>query len=128
MGFKSTTHECCVYQNTVAGEKVLFLKRQVDDFAVSCRDTVISKEIIQKIGAQLQVQLNDLGILKKFNGVNVLQTRDYTKIYYETFITKVLKHHGWEETITQHNPIPMRNNTAYQAQIEMATLPSTPEE
>jgi hypothetical protein len=127
MGFKSTTHERCVYQKTVDGEKVLFL-RQVDDFAVACRQKEISKEIIRNIGAQLQVPLNDLGILKKFNGVDVLQTRDYTKIYCESFIDKVLKHHGWEETIKQHNPIPMRNDTAYQAQIEMATLPSTLEE
>jgi hypothetical protein len=33
LGFKSTTHEKCIYQKTVKGEKVLFL-RQVDDFAV----------------------------------------------------------------------------------------------
>jgi hypothetical protein len=127
MGFKSTTHERCVYQTTVNGEKVLFL-RQVDDFAVACRDTAISREIIRKVGAQLQVPLNDLGILRKFNGVDVLQTQDYSKISCETFITKVLKHHGWEETTTQHNPIPMRNDTTYQAQIEMATTPATPEE
>jgi hypothetical protein len=127
MGFQSTTHERCVYQKTVKGEKVLFL-RQVHDFAVACRDTEISQAITSKIGAQLQVPLNDLGILRKFNGVDVLQTRDYTKISCESFLTKVLKHHGWEETTTQHNPIPMRNNTAYQAQLEMATLPSTSEE
>jgi hypothetical protein len=127
LGFKSTTHERCVYQTTVNGEKVLFL-RQVDDFAVACRDTAISREIIRKVGAQLQVPLNDLRILKKFNGVDVLQARDYTKISCQTFITKVLKHHGWDEPTTQHNPIPMRNDTAYQAQIESAILPETPEE
>jgi hypothetical protein len=127
LGFKSTTHEKCIYQKTVAGEKVLFL-RQVDDFAVSCRDTEISKEIIRQVGAQLQVPLNDLGTLNKFNGLDILQTRDYVKIYCESFLDKVLKGHGWEETIEQHNPIPMRNDTAYQAQLESATLPSTPEE
>jgi hypothetical protein len=38
------------------------------------------------------------------------------------------KEHGWKETIKQHNLIPMQNDTAYQAQIETATLPNTPEE
>jgi hypothetical protein len=127
LGFQSTTHEKCIYQKTIAGEKVLFL-RQVDDFAVSCRDTAISKEIIRQVGAQLQVPLNDLGTLTKFNGLDILQTRDYIKIYCESFLDKVLRQHGWEETTKQHNPIPMRNDTAYQAQLESATLPSTPEE
>jgi hypothetical protein len=127
LGFKSTTHEKCIYQKTVAGEKVLFL-RQVDDFAVSCRDTEISKEIIRQVGARLQVPLNDLGTLTKFNGLDILQTRDYVKIYCESFLDKVLTHHGWTETTKQHNPIPMRNDTAYQAQLESAVLPSTPEE
>jgi hypothetical protein len=127
LDFKSTTHEKCIYQKTVNNEKVLFL-RQVDDFAVACRDTAISKEIIRQVGAQLQVPLNDLGTLTKFNGVDVLQARDFTKISCTSFLSKVLLQHGWDETITQHNPIPMRNDTAYQAQLETAELPSTPEE
>jgi hypothetical protein len=124
LGFASTTHEKCIYQKTVAGQKVLFL-RQVDDFAVACSDTAISKEIIRQVGAQLQVPLNDLGTLTKFNGLDILQTRDYIKIYCKSFLDKVLKQHGWEETIKQHNPIPMRNDTAYHAQLESATLPAT---
>jgi hypothetical protein len=127
LDFKSTTHERCIYQKTVAGHKVLFL-RQVDDFAVACSDTDISKEIIRQVGAQLQVPLNDLGTLTKFNGLDIHQSRDYIKIFCESFLDKVLKGHGWEETITQHNPIPMRNDTAYQAQLESADTPSSPEE
>jgi hypothetical protein len=126
LGFASTTHEKCIYQKTVAGHKVLFL-RQVDDFAVACSDPGISKEIICQIGAQLQVPLNDLGTLTKFNGLDIVQTRDYTKIHCQSFLTKVLKQHGWEETITQHNPVPMRNDTTYHAQMEGALLPATPE-
>jgi hypothetical protein len=127
LGFKSTTHEKCVYQKTVNNEKVLFL-RQVDDFAVACRDPAISKEIIRLVGAQLQVPLNDLGTLTKFNGVDVSQTRDYTKISCKSFLSKVLNHHQWDKKTKQHNPIPMRHDTAYQAQLEAATLPTTPEE
>jgi hypothetical protein len=127
LGFQSTTHEKCIYQKTVASKKVLFL-RQVDNFAVACSDPAISKEIIRQIGAQLQVPLNDLGTLTKFNGLDILQTRDYNKIYCQSFLVKVLKQHGWEEDITQHNPVPMRNDTTYHAQMEGALLPNTPEE
>jgi hypothetical protein len=127
MGFKSTTHEKCIYQKTIDGEKVLFL-RQVDDFAVACCNPAITKEIIRQVGVQLTVPLHDLGVLTKFNGVNILQTRDYIKIHCESFLDKVLTQHGWQEDIKQHNPIPMRNDTAYQAQMEAAELPATESE
>jgi hypothetical protein len=124
LGFKSTTHEKCIYQKTIDGEKVLFL-RQVDDFAVACRQPAIAKEIIRKVGNRLTVPLHDLGTLKKFNGVDILQTRDYIKISCESFLDKVIAQHGWDETIEQHNPVPMRGDSAYQAQLETAELPAT---
>jgi hypothetical protein len=40
----------------------------------------------------------------------------------------VITQHGWDETITQHNPVPMRNDTAYQAQMESADVPTTESE
>ena len=51
--------------------------------------------------------------------------RDYIKISCESFLNKVIAQHGWDETIKQHNPIPMCNDTAYQAQLETAELPTT---
>jgi hypothetical protein len=88
--------------------------RQVDDFAVACRDTAISKELIQQVEAQLQVPLNNLSTLSKFNRVNVLQTQDFIKVSCESVLNnkKVLQQHGWDETIVQHDPILMRNYTA----------------
>jgi hypothetical protein len=74
---------------------------------------------------QATALLHDLGMLKKFNGVDILQTRDYIKIFCESFLTKVITQHGWNEEIEQKNPIPMRNDTAYQAQLGSAKLPAT---
>jgi hypothetical protein len=45
LGFKSTPHQKCIYQKTMNGEKVLFLC-QVHDFAFTCKDMTIMKEII----------------------------------------------------------------------------------
>ena len=122
--FRNTTHEKCIYSTKIKGKKVLFL-RQVDDFAVACKDKTIAQAVIKQIGQYLSVPLNDLGIIKKFNGIDVTQARDYVKISCETFLDKVLDQHGWQETITQHNPIPMRDDNTYQQQLEIAELPTT---
>jgi hypothetical protein len=127
LGFQSTTHERCIYQKTINGKKVLFLC-QVDAFAVACKDPAISKHVIQQVGKGLTVPLHNLGILNKFNGVDIKQTRDYVKISCKSFLTEVITQHGWEETIEQHNPIRMQNDTVYQAQLESTELPTTKSE
>jgi hypothetical protein len=119
--FKSTTHEKCIFQKTVNNEKVLFLRpsrklcsrmqrrRHIQRDYPTSRGTVTS--------SPQRSWLDD-----------ILQTRDYAKVSCESFLKKVLQQHGWDETIEQHNPIPMRNDTAYQAQIETAIPPSAPKE
>ena len=122
--FRNTTHEKCIYSTKIKGKKVLFLQ-QVDDFTVACKDKTIAQAVIKQIGQYLSVPLNDLGIIKKFNGIDVTQARDYVKISCETFLDKVLDQHGWQETITQHNPIPMGDDNTNQHQLEITELPTT---
>ena len=83
--------------------------------------------MIHTIGKYLTVPLHLLGTIDKFNGVDISQTRDYIKTSCRTFLDKVLDSHGWQETITQHNPIPMKDNSAYQTKLETAAKP-TPNE
>lgn len=125
--FRNTTHEKCIYSTKIRGKKVLFL-RQVDDFAVACQDKKIAQAVIKQVGQYLSVPLNDLGIIKKFNGIDVTQAQNYVKISCESFLDKVLDHHGWQETITQRNPIPMRDDNTYQTQLEIARPPETIQE
>ena len=115
-----------MYSNTTNGKKVLFLQ-QVDDFAVACKDEAICKSVIETIGKQLTVPLHLLGRITEFNGVDVTQTRDYIKISCETYINEVLDNHQWQETITQHNPIPMKDDSKYQTELETATPPTLEE-
>lgn len=89
---------------------------------------MIAWEIITKLGTYLSVPLHDLDVIAKFNGTNIQQTRDFIKISCESFIDRILDHHRWHEHITQHNPIPMRDDSTYLAQLEIAETPSTPEE
>jgi hypothetical protein len=73
-------------------------------------------------------ELHDLGIIKRFNGLDILQAKDYLKISCELYIDKIVSHHGWENEKASNRPVPMRNDAAYQATLELATAPETEKE
>ena len=89
LGFTATTHERCLYFKRVDDELILFL-RQVDDFAIASRDKTLCLDTIQNIGDHLIVPLHQLGIIHKFNGVDILQTRHYVTISCESYIDKII--------------------------------------
>ena len=59
--------------------------------------------------------------------MDVQQTQDYVKISCESYLDKVLDNHEWQETITQHNPIPMKDDSKYQTELETTDLPTPTE-
>ena len=56
MGFKSTTHEPCLYYGFHEGQEVLFL-RQVDDFAVAAEDDSTNLKIIKSIDDEMKIKI-----------------------------------------------------------------------
>ena len=54
MGFRTTTHDRCIYFKEHEG-KVIMLLRQVDDFLVACDDEDIAKNITNIIGTKIQL-------------------------------------------------------------------------
>jgi hypothetical protein len=74
-----------------------------------------------RIGKQIQDRmtnpLNQLGTIRKFNGVNVEQTRYYNHIHCATYIEKIVSHHGWDNLKIQSPPTPMKSDSKYQKQI-----------
>jgi len=107
-GFKSTTHEQNIYQGEVKGETV-FICRQVDDFAIAVNTPAVADYIISEIDKH--VSTSNKGIGTKYNGVDILQTREYIKLYCESYINKVLLSHGWTEPgpnkSTRHDMVPL---------------------
>ena len=99
-GFKSTTHEKNIYSATIKGVPVL-LCRQVDDFAIATPDPEIARYIYERIGQKLQLPgeteppFVDEGLVDSFNGVDILQTRDYIKLSCSTYIRRLLAAHNW---------------------------------
>ena len=128
MGFQPTPHEKCLYSRRPDHDSLEMILRQVDDFSVSANTQDTCKSIITIIGSHLTVPLNDLGIIRKFNGVNVQQTRWFIKISCEDYLSKILLAHQWHTLKASNLPIPMRSDSKYQRSLETAIRPSSPQE
>ena len=120
------THEPCLYFSdnyNGTGKKVLFL-RQVDDFAIACEDEQLATQVIQDINSKMTISVKKLGQIERFNGMDILQTRDYVKIYNKTYIEKILLRHKWlqaENKTSPTNPIPMNDNNKFHRDLETFT-------
>jgi hypothetical protein len=58
-----TTHEPCMYQGTINGERIIFL-RQVDDFAVASKHQKVCYSFLDTINGMLQIPLKTLGVVQ----------------------------------------------------------------
>ena len=67
--------------------------------------------------------LNQLGNVRKFNGINVLQTKHYNHLHCAKYIEKITAHHGWTFKKCHTKPIPMRYESKHQATIQLFTGP-----
>ena len=124
-----TTHEPCLYHGTYKGEEVLFM-RQVDDFAVAAKQRSTAQAIIQEIDRYMQIDIKDLGQLHRYNGVDVIQTKDYIKINNPTYIKKIIQEHEWmlSESTPVKSPTPMTDDRQFMRELETTVAPSTEEE
>jgi hypothetical protein len=60
--------------------------------------------------------------------VNVEQTRYHNHVHCETYIGKVVSHHGWEKLKTRSPPIPTKSDWKFQADIQTSRGPESIEE
>lgn len=127
-GFKPTTHEPCLYGGTVDGHLVLFL-RQVDDFSVAAKDRAICSAIISYINSKMSMDVKDLGLIDRFNGMDIFQTKYYVKITCEKYLAKMLQAHQWSLKAPPPTlPIPLPADKEFIKQLEEATPPSSQSE
>jgi hypothetical protein len=57
----------------------ILILRQVDDFAISGSSPEECNKVRQTIQNQKTNELNDLGIIKRFNGLDIHQTREKSR-------------------------------------------------
>jgi len=121
VGFKNTTHEKNIYTGQFCGEKAL-LVRQVDDFALGCRQESTAKSVYSDIRAKLtlhneaEAPFEYLGLVDSFDGYDVLQTRDYIKLSAESYIQRLLKAHGWD------NPSPHESSNKLKTSLHKSDV------
>ena len=105
MGFKSTTHDRCIYHNVIDGELVL-LMRQVDDFMIACTKESLAKNLTNIIGTKIrfetekdrgEIPIEFLGLVDDYNGVDINQTNQYVEMSAQRYIGRFLTSHGWDE-------------------------------
>ena len=58
--------------------------------------------------------LNNLGTIRKFNGVNIDQKQSFNHVHCVTYINKIVQNHNWQNEQTRVKPIPMRTDVDYQ--------------
>ena len=125
VGPTPATHEPCLYRGTVEGQSIFFL-RQVDDFTVTGPTTDICNNIINYINSKMTMDVKVLGIIGRFNGMDVEQTRWYVKIHNECYIGKMLHDHGWHhEDPLPIMPIPLPSESEFVKQLENAVPPTS---
>ncbi len=127
MGFQPTRHEPCLYSGKVNGELVLFL-RQVDDFSVSAKDAITCSKIIAHINSKMSMDVKDLGLIGRFNGVDIFQTKYYIKLTCERYLTKMLQSHKWTaQSPPPTHPLPLSSEQEFIRSLETAIAPETVE-
>ena len=83
LNLKPCHHEPCLYYTkNIFGynKKVLFL-RQVDDFAIACEDKQTAEKVVQAIDSKMTIQIKNLGLPTRLNGIDIVQTKQYIKLH-----------------------------------------------
>ena len=79
MGFKTTTHDQCIYCK-IMDDEVVHLLRQVDDCLCSCIHEKTARDIFITIGTKMRfaseekktiIPFEFLGVVKDYNGVDI---------------------------------------------------------
>jgi len=116
IGMTPTVHEPCLYSGTINGKRTL-LKRQVDDFAIAAPDERTANILLDLIDDELSIPMKRQGYLDMYNGIDVIQTRDYIKISTTTFIDKICAKYlsSWMQnfTTTDDRPTPLPSDPTW---------------
>jgi hypothetical protein len=110
IGLIPTVHELCLYLGIIDGKQIIF-KCQVDYFAIAAPDEQMANILLDMIYDELSIPMKQQGFLDMYNGIDVLQTRNYIKISCKTFINKICDKYlnSWMQnfTSTEDQPTPL---------------------
>ena len=125
IGYKTTTHNCCIYRTIRDGE-VTYLLIMVDNCLLSCKNERTTKDLFNIIGEKMSlssekeviVPFEYLGVVKDYNGVDIKQTSHYIEMNYENYIKRLNKTHGLKSD-NQNSPTDDEPTTAAAASVNI---------
>ena len=96
---------------------------------MGCTNDSISKELIGIIDKEMSIDIKDLGIIHRFNGVDITQTRQYVKMSNATYIQKIINEHPvmFNDYFPKKIPIPAPDDRNFAKSLETAEPPTTTE-
>jgi hypothetical protein len=95
LGFTSTIHETCLYLGSYGGKEFL-IGRQIDDFLAVGLEEQPLRDLFQYLATKINI-VAEIGLVSHYNGIDIVQERDYVKIHVGKYIGKILANHGWEQ-------------------------------
>jgi hypothetical protein len=93
LNFVSATHETCLYVGRYAGQDLL-IGRQVDDFMAAGKQESGIRDLFAHLATKIKMEA-EVGLISHYNGIDIIQDRDYVKIHVGKYINKILTNHGW---------------------------------
>jgi hypothetical protein len=116
LGFKTTTHEQYFYFKQSKTDCLILILQQVDNFIIAAKAMTTCQAIRKEIQGYMANPLNNLGIIKRFNSVDI-------KVHCEKYITRIVEHHGWITEKASNLPLPIKSDSTYQAILQLAEGP-----
>jgi hypothetical protein len=131
LGIHPTTYEPCLYLGIIAGHRVLFL-RQVDDFAIACEHKSTNNILLDILDNELTIPLKQMGLLDMYNGLGVIQTKDFIKITCTMYIEHTFAKHltSWMKNfgVPTGRPTPLPGQESFMRSFLTATGDPDPKE
>jgi hypothetical protein len=90
--FTSTTHETCLYIGAYVGQDVLIFS-QVDDYMAAGKDESKMRSLFTFLATKINIEA-EVGLVSHYNGIEIVQDRDYIKVHVSTYLEKILANHG----------------------------------
>jgi hypothetical protein len=121
--YELTVHALCLYRATINGKDGLFLC-QVDDFAIATNDESVYTKICNDLNAELPVPIKRHDLLTHYNGIDIIQTRDYITLHVGSYIRKIVGNPGWSDMTPITLPSMALDNEHIRS-LDLATAPDT---
>ncbi len=102
----------------------------MDDFTIAATNATTVDRLIDQINEQLRMPMKNLGIITRFNGIDIEQTRDYVKLHCQKYLTTMLQKHCWLQPLPplSNNPVPFHTDRNTMRQLQEAPTPDTDEQ